>query len=206
MVKYIIFDFDGTLADSKMAFISSWNILAEKYRFKEIKFDDIETLKKLSIKERCNLLNFQMYKLPIIIPQFYKLYRKSINDINLFDGIKDMLSGLEKKGYKTAIISSNSKENILFFLKRNQIDCVTNVLCSSSLFSKNKLIEKFLRENQLKSSEVIYVGDEKRDLVACKKAGIKMIWVSWGYDSIEAIQGENPDYKVHKPSEILTVM
>jgi phosphoglycolate phosphatase len=206
MLKYVIFDFDGTIADSKMALLSSWNSLAKKYNFKEMKFDEIETLKKLSMKERCKLLNFPIYKLPIIIPQMYKLYRKAINDVTLFDGVKDLLHQLEKKGYKTTIISSNSKENIEGFLKRHKIESVTNVLCSSNIFGKDKLIKKFLKEHKLKASEVMYVGDEHRDIVACKKTGVKMIWVGWGYDSIEVIEAEKPDYKVYKPAEILEVI
>ena len=206
MLKYVIFDFDGTLADSKMALLSSWNSFALKNNFKELKLEELETMKKLSIKERCKLLNFPMYKLSFVIPQIYKLYRKAINDVTLFDGVKDLLQGLEKKSYKTAIISSNSKENILMFLKGNKIESITNILCSKSIFGKDKLINKFLKDNKLDASEVIYVGDEKRDLVACKKTGIKMIWVSWGYDSIEVFEGEYPDYKVNKPSEILEVI
>ena len=206
MLKYVIFDFDGTLADSKMALLSSWNSLANKYNLKEMKVDELETIKKLSLKERSKLLNFPMYKLPIVIPQIYKLYQKAIHEVTLFDGMKDLLHGIEKKGYKTAIISSNSKENILLFLKGNKINSVSNILCSKRIFGKDKLINKFLKDHKLDASEVIYVGDEQRDLVACKKTGVKMIWVSWGYDSIEVIEGENPDYKVYNPAEILEVI
>ncbi len=206
MLKYVIFDFDGTIADSKMALLSSWNSLAKKHNFKEMKFDEIEILKKLSMKERCKLLNFPMYKLPIIIPQMYKLYRQAIHEVTLFDGVKDLLHELEKKGYKMTIISSNSKENILGFLKSHNIESVTKVLCSSNIFGKDKLIKKFLKDQKLKASEVMYVGDEQRDIVACKKTGVKMIWVGWGYDSIEVIEAEKPEYKVYTPVEILEVI
>ena len=206
MLKYVIFDFDGTIADSKMALLSSWNSLAKKYRFKEIKFDELDTLKKLSMKERSKLLNFPIYKLPIIIPQMYKLYRNAIHEVTLFDGVKDLLHELEKKGYKMTIISSNSKENIVGFLNRHNIESVTKILCSSNIFGKDKLIKKFLKDYKLKASEVMYVGDEQRDIVACKKTGVKMIWVGWGYDSIEVIEAEKPDYKVYTPVEILEVI
>lgn len=205
-MKHIIFDFDGTLADSTQVFMSAWNTLADKYRYKKIKLDELESLKKLSIMERSKLFNFPMYKMPIFIPQFYRLYRQSIKDVHLIDGMKDLLKELKKKGYTITIISSNDQENILQFLKLNKIDTVTNVICSSRIFGKDKIIHKYLKDHQLKPSEVIYVGDEQRDIVACKKVGVPIIWVSWGYDAIEVVRSEKPDYKVYAPAEILEIV
>lgn len=196
MYKYILFDFDGTIADSKKAFVLSWNKLAKKYNFKEMKFDELEEMKKLSMKERSAQLNFKMSMIPIVMPQLLKLYKESINDVKLFDGMVDLICRLEEKGYKIGIISSNSKENILAFLSKNKLGNIanTNVLCSNRIFSKDKQINKFLKNNHLAPSDIIYVGDEKRDIIACKKVGVKIIWVAWGYDSIEVVEGINPDF------------
>ena len=79
-----------------------------------------------------------MYKLPMILPQFYKLYRQSLNDVHLFEGMKEVLIEIDKRGYKILIISSNSKENILEFLKMNGIHCVADVLCSNRILVKTK--------------------------------------------------------------------
>ncbi|PJO41130.1 HAD-IA family hydrolase [Lysinibacillus xylanilyticus] len=205
-MKYIIFDFDGTLADSTAVFASAWNTIAQKYKFKGIELKEIESLKKLSIAERSKLFDFPMYKLPMILPQFYRLYRQSLNDVHLYDGIKEVLMEIDKKGYKILIISSNSQENILEFLKLNNIHCVSKVLSSTRIFGKDKVIKKFLKESGITPSEVFYIGDEQRDIVACKKVGVPIIWVSWGYDAIEVVQQEEPEYKVNTPQEILNII
>ncbi len=206
MLKYVIFDFDGTLADSRVVLVTAWNLLAKKHRLKEMKLEELDSLKKLSIKERSKLLGLPLYKLPIILPQFFRLYRQGIKDIKPFDGIKEMLNKVEKKGCKIAIISSNSRENISYFLKHYQIKNIKEVLCSSKIHGKDRLITRFLREKQLKPSEVIYIGDEHRDLVACKKTGVKMIWVGWGYDAEEVVDPLKPDYKVYTPAGILKIL
>ncbi|MEK5486042.1 MULTISPECIES: HAD-IA family hydrolase [Lysinibacillus] len=205
-MKHIIFDFDGTLADSTAVFASAWNTLAQKYKFKGIELKEIDTLKKLSISERSKLFDFPMYKLPMILPQFYKLYRQSLNDVHLFDGMKEVLMEIDKRGYKIIIISSNSKENILAFLKMNGIHCVADVLCSNRIFGKDKVMKKFLKDSNVNSADVLYIGDEQRDIVACKKAGVPIVWVEWGYDAIEVVQNENPEYKVATPQEILAII
>ncbi|MGY4794958.1 HAD-IA family hydrolase [Lysinibacillus fusiformis] len=205
-MKHIIFDFDGTLADSTAVFASAWNTLAQKYKFKGIELKEIDALKKLSISERSKLFDFPMYKLPMILPQFYKLYRQSLNDVHLFEGVKEVLIEIDKRGYKILIISSNSKENILEFLKMNGIHCVADVLCSNRIFGKDKVMKKFLKEANVESSDVIYIGDEQRDIVACKKAGVPIIWVEWGYDAKEVVQNEEPEYSVTTPQEILEII
>lgn len=205
-MKYIIFDFDGTLADSTAVFASAWNTLALKYKFKGIELKEVEALKKLSIAERSKLFDFPMYKLPMILPQFYRLYRQSLNEVHLYDGIKEVLMDIDKRGYKILIISSNSQENILEFLKMNGIQCVSNVLCSNRIFGKDKVIKKFLKDSNITPSDVLYIGDEQRDIVACKKVGVPIIWVGWGYDAIEVVQQEEPEYKVATPQEILNII
>jgi phosphoglycolate phosphatase len=68
------------------------------------------------------------------------------------------------------------------------------------------VINKFLRAHKLQPSQVIYVGDELHDIIACRKSGIQVIWVGWGYDSIEAVSGAKPDFIVNTPEEILHLL
>lgn len=206
MIKNVIFDFDGTLVDSKDIGISVFNKLADKHKFKKMKEEDIEYLRKLSIRERCKFLDFPIYKIPFWAVEFYNMYRHSMNSLNMFDGIKDLLDELNKMGYNVSIISSNAEENIKEFLEKNQIDYIKQILCSNNIFGKDKVIRKFLKSNKLKNSDVIYVGDEERDIAACKKVGVKNIWVEWGFDAIDTVKQENPDYIAHTPNAILNIV
>ncbi|MDM5154786.1 HAD-IA family hydrolase [Bacillus sp. DX1.1] len=206
MVKYIIFDFDGTLVDSKDVFIEAYNQLAEKHNYKQIKNEELEELRKLSIRERCKALNFPMYKIPFFVPELYALYKDSIKDVVLIDGVKELLDELTKRGYRLAIISSNAEENIRQFLLHNEIKNVKEVFCSKNIFGKDKVIKKFLKEKKLQTEEVLYVGDEQRDVVACKKIGVEIIWVGWGYDVLDTIKEDSPDYVVYNPKEITSIV
>lgn len=206
MNKFIIFDFDGTLVDSKDVSISVFNQLADKHKFKKINPNDFESLRRLSIMERCKAVNFPLYKIPFLAGEAYVLYKSSSSNLVLFDGIKNLLDKLKNKGYSLAIISSNSEYNIREFLQKNQIDYIKDVFCSNNIFGKDKIIKYFLKFHKLKKSDVIYVGDEIRDIVGCKKAGVKVIWVGWGYDVIDMAKQESPDYMVNSPIEILEIV
>lgn len=54
--------------------------------------------------------------------------------------------------------------------------------------------------------EVIYVGDEDRDIIAAKKTKIKTIAVTWGFNTNEKLSRENPDYLVDSPIQIVEAL
>ncbi len=62
-----------------------------------------------------------------------------------------------------------------------------------------------MRKKQLTPEEIIYVGDETRDIDASKKINIKVIAVSWGFNSGEALSRHKPDFLIHQPSELIEV-
>ena len=63
-----------------------------------------------------------------------------------------------------------------------------------------------LDKNKLKNKEVIYVGDEIRDMEACKKAKVAVIGVSWGYNLPESLKDAGANYIAKTPKDILRIV
>ncbi|WP_338754302.1 HAD-IA family hydrolase [Bacillus sp. FJAT-52991] len=206
MPKYIVFDFDGTLANSLTLFIEAYNEMAEREGYRIVQESDLEPLSKMSIPERCKYLNFPLRNIPFAAPKIYRYVRESNIGFQFFPGIKELLDELKEKGYRLAIISSNAKDIISQSLKTHQVDYFDEILCSKFIFSKDKMIKKLLNKYKLTPSDALYVGDEERDITACSKAGIKVIWAGWGYDAAEVALKANPDYIAEKPKEILPIV
>lgn len=206
MIKCVIFDFDGTIADSQAVFISVYNQIAKKYNYRHIELEKLQHLRMLTFNERCRYLRIPIYRIPFLAGEFLATYKKELRQVKLFDGMKELLADLDASGFETAIISSNDKNNISEFLTDNGIHSLDKVYCSTSLFGKHKLIKGFLRKYKLMPDNILYVGDEVRDIVACKKAGVKIAWVDWGYDLKEAVMDAAPDYLISDPGEIITLV
>lgn len=205
-MKYIIFDFDGTLADSTDVFIKAWNLFAPKYRYDPIDIEGVIATKHMSLSQRAREYHFPMHKLPLIMPKVYRYFKENVKDVKLFKGIKEMLNGLAAEGYQIVVLSSNAKENIELLLKQEGVVSVSEVLTSSRIFGKDTVLKKFMRQNQVTPDQILYVGDELRDIQACNKVNIPFMWVSWGIDGFDLVEKENPKFVAHKPEEISEIL
>jgi phosphoglycolate phosphatase len=206
MIKHVIWDFDGTIVDSRYLAVKLLNELAEKYKFHKIKESEYEYMRSLSILERCKAIGVPLYMIPILAVELKRNYQKSIGSLNTFKGVKDTIRKLKEKGFGLSIISSNSTGNISDFLKKNNIDIFDGIYSSSNFLGKEKAIQMFLRKNNLKREEVVYIGDECRDIVACQKNNVRIITVPWGYDSKNLLIKAKPDFIVNNPQEIVNLI
>jgi phosphoglycolate phosphatase len=187
MIKYVLFDFDGTLVDSREVFITAFNQIADKHNFKKIEPHNLQHLKTLSMSERFRFLQVPLYKMPLLTNEFLKLYRAQLPNIAFIEGIETVLEKTAALGLQIGILSSNAPDIIKQFLRNNKISHVTDVYSSSKLFGKHRVFRKFLKEKKLAAQEVLYVCDELRDITACNTVNIKPIWVSWGFELKEVM-------------------
>ena len=207
MSKYILFDFDGTLVQSENIIVNLYNELTQgKQHYKKVTKEDIESLKNYSLLEKCKMLGISTYKIPKMYIEAKKVYRKHLSLIELKDGVEDMLYELKNKGFKLDILSSNDADIISDFVKDKNIDVFDHIYSSNNLFGKHHSIRNYLKKHDLLQNDIWYVGDEVRDIVSCKKAGVKVIAVTWGYDSEQILAEEKPDCLISKPHEIFDVL
>lgn len=206
MINHVIFDFDGTLVDSRDLGIELFNKLADKYSLGKIRQEQIEYLRSLPVKEKIRYMGIPYYLIPVLTVEVLRSYHQSIGTLRTFKGISEMVFQLKDKGFKLSIISSNSKHNIKVFLKNNNIDVFDNIFCFTGIFWKDKAVERFIKKYSLNTNELIYIGDEQRDIISCKSNSIKVIAVSWGYDSLELLSSANPDYIAAAPEEIIHLL
>jgi len=203
MIKHIVFDFDGTIVDSTKIVFNIYKDLAQKYGFKNITIADLEGLRTLSVKERCRKLGIPFYKLTTLGIEVKNKYGKYISALKPIAGIEELINELKNQDYFLYIISSNSVANINSFLDKNNFNLFNGIYSSSSFFGKYLTIKSFLKKHNLNKTNMIYIGDEYRDIIACKKAGVKIAAATWGYDTADFLSQNNPDFLLYSPSDLL---
>ena len=198
----IIFDFDGTIAESEVLF-KVMNELSLSFGYAKIKKSEISSLRKMTISELMNKFNISFLKLPSIIRKAKKLFREKIKEVKPILGMDDVLSELEMLDYDLIIVTSNNKTTVEEFLKIHKINCFRKIYGNASLHNKAKLLKRVIAKEKLNKNYTFHVGDEIRDIDAAKDVGIRSVAVSWGFNSREVLQGNNPDHLLDDPKELL---
>ena len=206
MKPCIVFDFDGTIAYSPRKYIEIFNQMAHKFKCRKVGEDGMDVLRTLSPKETLRYLGVSWLKTPMVVKAMKREIGKRLDEFPMVEGIMEVVEALREKGYRLGIISTNAERNVLKYLKINDIRGFSFFSCDTSLFHKHRSIRAFLRRYGIRKEDMLYIGDEVRDVWSSKKAGVAVVAVNWGYHSGERLRSEEPDFFVTKPAELLGVV
>jgi phosphoglycolate phosphatase len=201
-----IFDFDGTIADSLTDVLAMYNVVAQQMGFSMVSDDQVPHLRRLGPREVAKELKVPFWRVPQATAAVRKMMHARMEYLRPFEGMVEMLHELWQRGCKTAIVSSNAYENVSAFLARHGIDRFEHVSCGVGLFGKASRLKQLTRAPQFAGLNTFYVGDEVRDVAAANTAGLRSVAVSWGYAERDALEAQRPDYLVHGPGELLSVL
>ncbi len=198
--KLIIFDFDGTLADIEPIFLKVYGVVAERYKLPAITEEELPALRSIGAKEFItDRLKISFWKLPFVLRSALAEYKKYRSEIKVFPGAKECIDTLRQTGVRLGILSSNDVKNIKEILNRAEIQ--VDFVQHSSLFGKAKSLTKIFKKEDCSASDVWYIGDELRDIEACRRAGVPIVAVSWGLNSPELLR-QHTEYVVSTFSEL----
>ena len=131
----IIFDLDGTLADSFPWFLRNVNGVADRFGFRRIADGDVESLRHAGSREILRRLEVPVWKLPGIARHMRRMKAAHLADIPLFPGVEAMLRTLRDGGLTLALVSSDHEANA-----RRQLGEAAHLFshfdCGASLFGK----------------------------------------------------------------------
>lgn len=191
----VLFDFDGTLADTITLGINILNSYSGKFKYSKI---DKNKNGDLSAHELIKATGIKFWKLPYLVWFFRRKLGEKSTEIEMIPGVKDLLDKLKESGQELGILTSNSHETVCEFLKRNGIESnFSYIKTKVPLFGKKKALSKAKRQL---NADFVYVGDEIRDVEACRKTGTAVVSVAWGFNSADSLEEVNPDL-VAKSSE-----
>jgi phosphoglycolate phosphatase len=206
-IQVVIFDFDGTIADTHDTFVEIVNVLAQEFRYRPVSSADLERLKNLSSWEIIEQAEVSPLQLPFLLHRVKRELNKRIDRLQPFADLHSCLAILKERGYTLGIITSNAKENVTTFLENNQlVEFFDFIYSGTPLFGKHKIIDRLIRQHRFQVDQIIYVGDETRDINAAKKSGVKAIAVGWGFNSPQILAQFQPDYLIHHPRELLDIL
>lgn len=204
-MKYrsLIFDFDGTLADTLDEALKIYNHMASEHNLRVIEEDEVHYLRHMKLGDFLDHLAVPKRLVPKLLYKGTRMLKSRIHHLPLISGMGDILPRLSEQSEHCGILTSNSVENVELFLEHHGMrDYFSFISSTSKLSGKAKHLSSICRTFSIEADDIIYVGDEIRDIKAAKKAGVPIAAVGWGFNSPEALVGANPNFLFHEPSEL----
>lgn len=199
----VLFDFDGTIADTLPAIVKLYNSVHEKYGGRAVAAHEVSALRELGVKELLASLNISLLKFPFMLVELQKKIKVELPAVQLFPGLAHVLEQLHSKGFRLGIVTSNTVDNVRHFLDSHNITFFDFVYGEKEYWSKGRKIAKVVAIHVPEGEKVVYVGDEVRDIVAAQEAGLQCISVPWGFNSREKLLTGNPTVLVETPADLL---
>jgi phosphoglycolate phosphatase len=197
----LLWDFDGTLANTWESGQEIYNEIARRHRFSPM--TDPEAARRMSTREFLRHHRIPLLKIPLVMREWHAALRSRMSAVPLFPGIHDMLIALHQTGRALGILSSNQEENIRLCLRSRNVEGLFDFVISyPRLFGKASGIRRVLRKHGLARSELLYVGDEVRDIEAARKAGVDSVAVGWGLNPPEMLRQASPTHLIERADEL----
>lgn len=199
---FVVFDFDGTLADSIGWMYEIINEVADRHRFRRVDDAEIDALRGVGNREIMARLGVRPWQLPWIARDVRRMGAAAADRIGLFDGVEALLADLSSSGVGMAIVSSNTEPTIRRILGPASAGRIGHYRCGVSIFGKAGKLRKLVRDVGARPEEVLCVGDETRDVEAAQAAGLAAASVTWGYARREALETCGPQWIVDSIDEL----
>ncbi|MBO1199256.1 HAD family hydrolase [Staphylococcus simiae] len=209
-----IFDFDGTLADTKKCGEIATQKAFEDMNLKVPDATEITYYMGIPIEESFikmahrSLSNEELNQLMTVFRQKYKDLEQHY--IYEFAGITEALTSLCHKHKKIFVVSSKKSE----VLERNLSAIGVQHLITEAIGSDQVTnykpdpegLNHIVQTYNLINCHTIYIGDTIFDIKMAQNAGISSAAVTWGSHQAKDLLHANPDYIINDPSEIITVL
>jgi phosphoglycolate phosphatase len=201
--ELIIFDFDGTLADSFSFVAGLMDEIATRHNVPRVSPEQMRQFMRLDLRETMRSTHMPLWKIPAITTDVRSRMASEIDRIHLFDGIEQALHGLAARGKRLAVVSSNATPNIQKALGVKNAALIQDFEGGVSIFGKTPKIRKVIQRLGADPAQTLYVGDETRDIQAAHQAGVACGSVGWGYTDVDALEALAPEIVFYKVDELL---
>lgn len=205
-IKCVIFDVDGTLAQSNQLILDSFNFISEKYLNKRFTFEEIT--KMFGPPEEIALLNLLRDKYSDNIMKEFLDYYKSNHQrlVQLYPYIREILEFLKQNSVCLSVFTGKGKLTTFITLEELGIKNYFEVIVTGNDVTNHKPsgegIEKVLSHFRIPKNQTIMIGDSVSDIKAAKAAGIKVAAAIWDSYSKEKIKKMEVDFSFETTYEL----
>jgi phosphoglycolate phosphatase len=199
---FVIFDFDGTVADSLAESLAAYNRVAPRLHLRQVQEAELPELRSMAPGHLMQVLGIPMWKLPRLMLSVRAELLDHSYSVKPVAGITQALHDLCEAGCPMAMVTSNSELNVRNFLSRLGISPFDSIVAGASIFGKATRLRRMLKAAKTDPSFAVYIGDTVPDIRAAREAGTAAVAVAWGFSASGLLKNENPDALVSAAADL----
>ena len=214
-IEAVLFDLDGTLADTAPDLGGALNRLLTEEGLAPLPLQQLRPYVSGGARGLIQV-GFGLFPTDVgyaaLVPRFLEHYRHNLcNETTLFPGIEELLESLEERGIKWGVVTNKPQRFTLPLVEklglRQRAACIVSGDTSPRPKPHPAPLLLACATAQVAPEQAIYVGDDQRDIVAGKAAGMRTVTAAYGYLGVaEPFETWQADVIIHKPSEILSLL
>ena len=200
----IIFDFDGTIADS---FDYVADFIAAESGKGPLDADQKNALRGMSIASMVRTMGYNWFTGTLLFFKGRRRMHESIKNLDTFEGMPELIHKLHNEGHELFILSTNLVRNVRKFLHHHKIHkYFLEIYGGVGVFGKAPALRQLLRDQNIDISQAVYVGDELRDVESAKAIGLRAVAVTWGFASRQNLKDAKPEALADTPAQLLAIL
>jgi HAD superfamily hydrolase (TIGR01509 family) len=201
----VIFDIDGTLTQTNELIFDSFNHVAQKYLKKTFAPEEIIGMfgppEEIAIERLVGKENVDK-----AMDDYISYYdRNFLSDAEIFEGMKEIIESLKKKGLRLGIFTGKGRRTTLITLDKIGITKYFDMVVTGTDVTNHKPssegIIKIIDNLKVQPNQVLMVGDAVSDIKAAHEAGVSIAAVVWDSYAKEKVIGMEVDYLFHSVEE-----
>lgn len=211
---YIIFDFDGTIANTNNVILASWQSTFKRYLGHELPVREIEATFGETLYDSIDRL---IPDAPVDeVVAHYRHYQDTHQEeykVYVFEGVRELMDELRARGHKIGIATSRTINSLSKYMRELGIDDCADVIVTMEDVTRHKphpeSVDKVLEKFGATADEAIMIGDTKYDIGCANNAGVESVLVGWSHyvdEEAMAADGFAPTYRIETPAQLLELV
>ena len=212
--KLIIFDFDGTLCDTRRNIIIAFRATMERLGLDMRDEETCGATIGLTLRDGFKSMYPALDNAAIdnCVDTYRQIFAERRKELmpDLFPNVKETLEELHRRGYRLTIASSRLTDSLLLFMRHHSIEGLFEYVVGSDSVENHKPhpepVVKTLNALDVAPSEAIVVGDMPVDVLMAHNAEVRAIAVEYGNATRAELTESQAEWIIDDFRELLTII
>lgn len=213
-IKLVIFDFDGTLADTKENIILTFQMTMKELGVEIKSRQECAATIGLTLEDAFKVLypGMAAEKYILLRDTYRRIFKENRKILvpGLFPEVMETLEELRRRGFLMSIASSRLSPSLHSFLEDMKIAHLFEYAVGGDNVEHPKpapdAVLQILRHYNLSAEEAFVVGDMPFDINMATNAGVKSCGVTWGNSDAAQLKESGANYVIDKMSQLLEIL